>query len=62
PSYNEVPDTFSATVLFEFRRASFLTQLTLWTVLGVILADLAFRLTARSGARVEAASRSVAPV
>ncbi|MET0694476.1 MAG: CbtA family protein [Propionibacteriaceae bacterium] len=62
PSYNEVPDTFSATVLFEFRRASFLTQLTLWTVLGVILAELAFRLTARSGARAEATSRSVAPV
>ena len=39
PHYNEVPDMFPASVLYDFRRASFLTQLTLWTVLGVALAD-----------------------
>jgi predicted cobalt transporter CbtA len=46
PSFSEVPPGYPATVLYEFRRASFLTQLTLWTVLGVVLADLAQRLTA----------------
>jgi predicted cobalt transporter CbtA len=44
PSYNEVPATFPATVLYEFRRASFVTQLALWAVLGVVLAELAHRL------------------
>jgi predicted cobalt transporter CbtA len=56
PSYNEVPDSFPATVLFEFRRASFLTQLVLWAVLGVVLADSIGRLTDR--ARPPAAVRS----
>lgn len=45
PSYDEVPAGYPATVLYEFRRASLLTQLTLWTVLGVVLAELAHRLT-----------------
>ncbi|HEY5980709.1 MAG TPA: CbtA family protein [Microlunatus sp.] len=44
PHYNEVPDTFPASVLYDFRRASFLTQLTLWTVLAVVLAELVGRL------------------
>ena len=44
PHYNEVPATFPATVLYEFRTASFLTQLTLWTVLAVLLAEFAGRL------------------
>ncbi|WP_375430069.1 CbtA family protein [uncultured Friedmanniella sp.] len=52
PSYNEVPADFPATVLYSFRRASFLTELALWGVLGVTLAELAHRLTARS-ARVQ---------
>ena len=50
PHYNEVPDTFPATVLYEFRQASFLTQLTLWAVLGVMLAEFVGRLSARSAA------------
>ncbi|HEY5788583.1 MAG TPA: CbtA family protein [Microlunatus sp.] len=45
PHYNEVPDTFPASVLYDFRRASFLTQFTLWTVLGVVLAELVGRLS-----------------
>jgi predicted cobalt transporter CbtA len=45
PHYNEVPETFPASVLYDFRRASFLTQLTLWTVLGVVLAELVGRLS-----------------
>lgn len=48
PHYDEVPEDFPASVLYSFRRASFLTQLTLWTVLGVTLAELAHRLTTRT--------------
>jgi predicted cobalt transporter CbtA len=44
PGVNEVPADFPATVLFEFRMASFVTQLTLWAVLGVALAELGHRL------------------
>lgn len=47
PHYNEVPDSFPASVLYDFRRASFLTQFTLWAVLGVVLADLVGRLARR---------------
>lgn len=57
PHYNEVPDTFPASVLYDFRRASFLTQLTLWTVLGLALAELVGRLS-----RTAAASRELADV
>lgn len=48
PTYDEVPDTIPASVLFDFRAASFVTQLTLWAVLGVVLAELVHRLVARS--------------
>ena len=48
PHYNEVPDTFPASILYDFRRASFLTQFTLWSVLGVVLAEFVGRLSARS--------------
>ena len=44
PAVDEVPASFPATVLFEFRMASFATQLTLWAVLGVALAELGHRL------------------
>ena len=47
PSYNEVPDDFPATVLYSFRMASFVTQLALWAVLGVVLAELVHRLVRR---------------
>ncbi len=53
PHYNEVPDTFPATILYEFRQASFLTQLTLWAVLGVSLAEFVGRLSARSAPTTE---------
>jgi hypothetical protein len=43
PTYDEVPVGFPAGVLYEFRAASFLTQLALWTVLAVILAELVHR-------------------
>ncbi len=45
PSYNEVPSTFPATLLYEFRAASLVSSLALWTVLGIVLAELVGRLT-----------------
>ncbi len=53
PSYSEVPADFSATVLYEFRAASLLTQLSLWATLGLALGELLYRLQPRTG--VEAA-------
>ena len=49
PSYDEVPTDFPASVLYEFRAGSFVTQLALWAVLGVVLAELAHRLVRQSG-------------
>lgn len=40
PSIDEVPATFPADLLWEFRIASLGTQFTLWLVLGVLLATL----------------------
>jgi predicted cobalt transporter CbtA len=51
PHDNEVPDTFPASVLYDFRRASFLTQFTLWAVLGVVLAEFVGRLSRRAPER-----------
>ena len=48
PRINEVPTDFPATVLYDFRVGSFVTQLALWTVLGIVLAQLAHRLVRRS--------------
>lgn len=48
PHVDEVPPDYPATVLYEFRRASFVTQLTLWSVLAVVLADLLHRLVDRA--------------
>lgn len=59
PHYDEVPDTFPATILYEFRKASFLTQFTLWAVLGVTLAELVGRLSRRDAST---AQRPVAEV
>ena len=47
PTYDEVPADFPATVLYGFRRASLLTQLTLWGVVGLATAELAHRLAMR---------------
>jgi len=44
PAYDEVPASFPGSLLYEFRVASLGTRLTLWAVLGVILADLVHRL------------------
>lgn len=47
PTYDEVPADFPASVLWTFRRASVLTQLTLWAVIGLVTAELAHRLAVR---------------
>ncbi|MGI3779649.1 MAG: CbtA family protein [Janthinobacterium lividum] len=48
PGYDEVPADFPATVLYDFRRASLVTQLTLWGVVGLVTAELTHRLAVRS--------------
>jgi predicted cobalt transporter CbtA len=49
PSYSEVSADFPATVLYEFRAASLIIQLTLWATLGVALGELLHRLQRRTG-------------
>jgi predicted cobalt transporter CbtA len=53
PHYDEVPTDFPASVLYSFRTSSFITELALWAVLGVVLAELAHRLVHRNGRTVE---------
>ena len=57
PSYNEVPADFPATVLYDFRRASLLIQLTLWGLTGLLTAELAYRLTLRGRRDARPATR-----
>jgi predicted cobalt transporter CbtA len=52
PSYSEVPADFPATLLYEFRVASLITQLTLWATLGIALGELLHRLQRRAGHEV----------
>jgi hypothetical protein len=52
PGYSEVPADFPATVLYEFRGASLLTQLALWATLGVALGELLYRLRRRANPQV----------
>jgi predicted cobalt transporter CbtA len=52
PGYSEVPADFPATVLYQFRGASLLTQLALWATLGVALGELLYRLQGRTGVQV----------
>jgi predicted cobalt transporter CbtA len=52
PSYSEVPADFPATVLYEFRVASLVTQLALWVTLGVTLGELLYRLQRRTARRI----------
>ena len=47
PTYDEVPAGFPASVLYDFRRASLLTQLALWGVVGLTTAELAHRFAVR---------------
>ncbi|MDE9365238.1 CbtA family protein [Luteipulveratus sp. YIM 133132] len=45
PTYHEVPHDFPATTLYDFRFASFATQLTLWAGIAVVLGLLLVRAT-----------------
>lgn len=47
PAIDEVPETFPASLLWNFRLASFGTQATLWSALGLAFAALLGRLGAR---------------
>jgi predicted cobalt transporter CbtA len=47
PTFDEVPDTFPASLLWTFRLASLGTQVTLWTALGLAFAALLDRLAKR---------------
>jgi predicted cobalt transporter CbtA len=58
PAYDEVPAGYPASLLFRFRMASLLTQVTLWVVLGVALAELLSRLVGPSAG----AHRPAAPL
>ena len=44
PTYSEVPADFPATVLYEFRMASLVTQLALWATIGLALGELLHRM------------------
>jgi len=52
PSYSEVPADYPATLLYEFRAASLLTQLALWAILGVALGELLYRLQRRAAVEI----------
>jgi predicted cobalt transporter CbtA len=52
-----VPSDFPASVLYTFRRASLATQLTLWAVLGVFLAEFGHRLTRNARLRLPSTLR-----
>ena len=60
PSYDEVPADYPAAVLYSFRTGSFGTQLALWAVLGIMLAELAHRLVHRSSRAAKADPRLAA--
>ena len=52
PSYSEVPADFPATVLYDFRVASLITQLSLWATLGLTLGELLHRMQRRTATHV----------
>jgi hypothetical protein len=54
PAVNEVPDTFSAVVLYRFRVASLGIQLILWTTIGLLFGALTERSFAERPARAPA--------
>ncbi|MEU7905412.1 CbtA family protein [Actinoplanes sp. NPDC049118] len=60
PSIDEVPDTFPASLLWDFRIASLGTQATLWTALGLAFAALLGRLGTRHPAAAREKSDIVA--
>lgn len=61
PRYDEVPAEFPASLLYQFRLASVLTQAVLWCVIGVVLAELSQRLLASRTATAAASERVGVP-
>ncbi len=59
PTYDEVPQGFPASVLYDFRMGSLATQLALWGVLGIVLAEFVGRLSGRASAVREPESAAV---
>jgi predicted cobalt transporter CbtA len=60
PGYDEVPSGFPASLLYDFRLASFTIRLALWAVLGVALAELIFRRHRRQRPAVKPLAESAA--
>ncbi|MFT3862419.1 CbtA family protein [Micropruina sp.] len=56
PRYDEVPAEFPASLLYEFRLSSLVTQAVLWAVMGVVLGELTHRLSVSRVAPVREAS------
>jgi len=48
PSFNEVPDGFPAAVLWQFRLASFESQLIMWAIIGITFGALAEQAAAKA--------------
>lgn len=61
PTVDEVPADYPATLLYEFRAAAVATQVALWSVLGVVLAELLHRVTRPVGSAAEAGTVATAP-
>ena len=63
PSFNEAPDGFPATLLWQYRLAALAVQVTLWTAYGLVFGLLAERVLApRSAAEREGAAARATPV
>ena len=59
PTIDEVPDTFPASLLWNFRLSSFGTQVTLWSALGLAFAALLSRLSATPAAAKQEKPESI---
>jgi predicted cobalt transporter CbtA len=55
PGINEVPDTFPALVLWQFRVASFGMQLIMWATIGLVFGALTERALSAHGSRIRTA-------
>ncbi|MFJ4677416.1 CbtA family protein [Kitasatospora sp. NPDC088783] len=61
PAINEVPEDFSATLLWQFRVAALAIQLTLWLSFGLLFGHLAERLLLPKPARTAEPTATAAP-
>ncbi|WP_037679946.1 CbtA family protein [Streptomyces griseus] len=62
PSFNEVPEHFPATLLWQFRLAALAVQATLWTTFGLVFGLLAERVLAPRAVEREVAAARPTPV